>query len=295
MDWLTAVKNFAEVAEKRNFSMVARGRYTSPSAITKQMNWLEDQVGQILLQRSTRNIELTVAGERFYQYAQNFLRETKLIKSQLQNESDVMSGRLAITAPKFFGEEKIASLIVKLAQQYPKLNIEFNTTNRFIDLEDEGCDIAIRAALQVDERYHSVELTTARRGVFASPDYLKQNGTPKHPRDLIHFNCVTHLDFATSLLWSFKDEKHYPIKSKLICNSMKTQLEAAIQGLGLAHMADYHVEKYLKNGQLVQILQDYRPKPIPMVAVYRKMSLVPSKISTIINFFKENLRHMNEE
>ncbi len=290
MDWFTAVKNFAEVAEKRNFSMVARGQYTSPSAITKQMNWLEDQVGQTLLQRSTRNIKLTVAGERFYQYAQYFLREIKLIKSQLQDESEVMSGRIAITAPKSLGEEKIAPLIVKLAQQYPELNIEFNTTNRFIDLEEEAYDIAIRAALQAEPRYNTVTLTLATRCIFASPIYLEQNGEPKHPRDLIHFNCITHLDFATPLVWSFKDGKHYPIKSKLVCNSTKAQLGAAIEGLGLTHTADYYVKDYLKNGRLVQVLQDYNPKPTPIVAIYRKAPSAPTKVKTVVEFLKENLR-----
>ena len=294
MDWLVAVKNFTKVAEKRNFSAVARERYTSPSAITKQINWLEDQVGQTLLQRSTRNVELTSAGERFYQYAQNFLQETAIIKKQLQNEEDTMTGRLAITAPKFFGEDRVASIVVKFAQRYPCLDIEFNTVNRLVDLAEENYDIAIRSIFQKDSRYQTTSLISVQRCIFASPSYLQKYGIPQYPNELIRFNCITNLDFEIPTIWNFKNDKYFSIKSKLSFNSATAQLEAAVAGLGLIYTTYYRVQQYLDAGQLVPVLENYMPKPLQLRAVYRKMSIITKKITRFVQFMQEQLRITDE-
>jgi len=295
VDWFTVVKHFAEVAEKRSFSAVAREHFTSPSAITKQMNWLEEQVNQILLQRSTRHVGLTVAGERFYRYAQHFLRETEIVKNQLQNEEQTMRGRLAITAPKFFGEEKIAPLVVKFAKHHPCLSIEFSTTNRFVELAEEACDVAIRAAIQKDERYYNALLATVPRGVFASPEYLQKNGVPQHPKELIRFNCITNPDLQAPLIWTFKDDRYYPLKSQLNFNSVAAQLAAALAGIGLMYTGRHRVAQYVRSGQLIPILENYVPKPVQIVAVYRKMPIVATKITRFVEFLEKHLRTVNEE
>ncbi|MSP53864.1 MAG: LysR family transcriptional regulator [Gammaproteobacteria bacterium] len=286
MDWLRATKYFVDVAKTQSFSEVARKRHTSPSVITKHIDWLEDKLNATLLERSTRMVNITEAGRHFLDYANTLLESTTTITQELQNFQVEPTGSLSITTSKLLGEHLFTDLILAFQKQYPKIQIFFDATNRMVDLQTESYDIALRVGEISDKRFSSQFWGKISYGIYAAPNYLKNNTKITTPEQLIEHHCINHFDAVQQTNWKLKDGKHYAINAVIVSNSFDLQIKAALAGVGLIMLPHFLVAQYLKEKKLAQVLKSYSPEPTPIYIVTRKEQK-NSRVKMFIDFLNK--------
>ena len=270
MDWLRATKYFVDVAKTHSFSEVARKRYTSPSVITKHIDWLEDKLNATLLERSTRMVNITEAGKHFLNYANTLLENTTAVTQELQNFEIEPTGSLSITTSKLLGEHVLTDVILAFQKQYPKIQILFDATNRMVDLQTESYDIALRVGEVNDKRFSSQRWKKISYGLYVAPTYLKNKKKITTPEELIEHSCISNFDATQHTTWKLKNGKDYAINPVIVSNSFDVQIKATLAGVGLTMFPDFAVTQYLKEKKLTQVLKTYTPEPVPIYIVTRK-------------------------
>jgi len=282
MDWLCCVKTFIRIVDQGSFVSAARERYSSPSAVSKQLSWLEDNLNVQLLQRSTRHLQLTSAGTQFYQQAKVWVEQFDAMKQDISGLSEEVAGTLNIAAPgpSLFTQCFVTPVVIKFMQKYPNIKANIALSNRYVNLADEGFDVAYRAAYDPDPNYICEHLMTSKRVIVATPKYLKQHGTPKKPQDIKQHACLVHTEIN---YWQFKDTK-IKVSGVFTANDTVSLKKAALAHLGLLCMSEYHFLDELKQKKLITVLDDYQPKPIQIYLQYPKFNIMPIKLRKFIQF-----------
>jgi DNA-binding transcriptional LysR family regulator len=201
MEDLQRMAIFARVVEAKSFSAAARHLTLSKSLVSKQVTQLEKSVGARLLNRTTRSLSLTEAGAVFYEHCVRIvaeLEEAKLAVGRLHSEP---RGLLRISAPVAFGTLHIAPALPTFLAAHPELKIDMVITDRFVDLADEGYDVAVRIAKDPGQNLVARGLAAVRRKMCATPDYFTRHGVPQTPEDLARHNCLTYTFFNPQDPW----------------------------------------------------------------------------------------------
>ena len=291
MDRLAAIEAFVQVAETNSFSEAARRLRTSKSVISRQVSSLEAELGARLFHRTTRSLTLTEAGQGYFGRVGQILAdlaEANLAVTQLQSAP---RGTLRINAPMSFGFLHLARALPDFMARYPEVELDVSMTDRFVDLVDEGFDLAVRIAALQDSSLIARRLAPIRLVVCASPDYLKQHGTPLMPQDLRTHTCIVNSNIPSAHEWKFLGADRKPlsvkVESKIAINNGDALRVAALGGLGLTILPTFIVGRDLQAGALVSVLSDYLAQPLGLHAVYPHARHLSPKVRAFVDFLAE--------
>ena len=282
---------FFKVVEANGFAAAARRLETTPASVSRRVKSLEQHLGVRLLQRTTRKLSLTEAGERYFREGRRLLRELDDLEQALTAAAHELEGPLRIVAPMSFGQRRLASMVADFARQHPKLRMSLILEDRETDLIDEAADLAIRIGYPADSSMVARAIAPIPRFACASPDYLARRGTPKSPRDLLQHDCLHYSLISEREEWTFQGsdgEQTLAIKGSFCSNNGDVLAEAAMQGLGIALLPGFIVQAGLSDGRLVKVLQAYERAPLTLFALYPSRRHVPRKTRRFLQHLLEH-------
>jgi len=281
MDRLEAMAVFAAVADRRSFSSAARHLKMSPPAVTRLVAGLEDRLGVALLRRTTRTVTVTDAGARYLERVKRILAETEEAESAAQAELATPSGRLIVSAPVTFGRMHISPLVAEYLKLYPQVSGELMLSDRFVNLVDDGVDVALRIGDLADSALIARRAGATRRVVVAAPGYLAERGTPKTLADLKAHDIVRFTGGA--LDWSFAGGERLELPARYFTNSADCAIDYVVRGGGLAMLLAYQAADAVAEGRLRVVLSDYERPALPIQFVYPTSRLLSSKVRAFID------------
>ncbi|MDD1793772.1 LysR family transcriptional regulator [Enterovibrio sp. ZSDZ42] len=293
MDKLDAMRTFVRVTEAGNFSRTAAEFGVSPSYISKQMAYLEGELGVRLLQRTTRSINLTQAGEVYLTQCQQILEHISVAESNLTELKGTPSGRLRISFSSILGEKNTAACCTEFMALYPDIDLDILIDDRIVDLVEEGFDLCIRASTTMPDssliRKNIGEMVTH---LLASKSYIEKYGEPLQPSDLVTHRFIGHT-YVKNTVFTFKHDQgtdKVTIPKKVRVNSTYFVRQMVETGQGIAFLPAYFKNA---NPDLVTLLPHCYPSSIDISAVYPERAFTPVKTHKFIAFFQEWFqRHM---
>ena len=293
MDRLEAMQMFVRIVETGNFSAVARQLGTTQPTISKQLTALEQRLQTRLLNRSTRSISLTEAGAAYYERCRRILDEVREAEGALGKLQSALSGTLHVNGSIALGQIFLTPLLLRFQRQYPELAIELSLSDRYIDLVEEGADLAVRIGRLADSNLVARRLGSTRRVVVATPAYLAAHGTPRRPEDLAQHSCLLYAYLSTGNEWSFNGpdgEIRVRVQGNFKANNGDAIRQALLANVGVAMSPDWLIHDKLESGEVVVLLPEFTPPPLDINAVYPSGRHVSTKVRTFIEFLQEEFR-----
>ncbi len=279
---------FASVIAHGSFARAADEHQMTPSGVSKLIARLEERLGARLLQRTTRKLSLTEAGSTFHGRALRLLHDLSEAEAEVSADRLQPRGVLRLSAPVPFGTAHVSPLIPKMAKLFPELTIDVVLTDRFVDMVDEGFDLAIRLGALADSRLIVRRLCANRRILIASRHYLKKNGTPKRPADLTGHECLIFTALSNAREWRLVGKSEnvtVPVDGRIVSNNGEVLFEAIKAGHGIGLGATFLVHEALRRGQVVRVLPAYEFERASVFAVYPSARQLSSKARAAIDFF----------
>jgi DNA-binding transcriptional LysR family regulator len=293
MDRLTSMSVFVKVADLGSFAAAAKELRLSPTMVGKHMRHLEERLGSLLINRSTRRQSLTELGLNYLDHCRHLLEEAEAGEALAEEALRAPRGRLRVAASIAFGAHSLTPIIVKFMKRYPEVTVELTLNDRMVDLVEEGIDVAIRVGTLADSTMMSRSLSPYRTVVCASPIYLAERGTPTHPKDLVDHDCLAFPDWTEGPRWSFlgpEGEVHVTVKSRLQINNGFGIRYAALAGAGIVMQRTELVAEDITEGRLQILLADYRAQSRPRHIVWLQNRKVTPKLRAFIDFIVEAYR-----
>lgn len=257
MDVLRAMQVFVRVADTGSFTLAADQLHVDRSVVTRQIGALEKHLQSQLIQRSTRQLSLTAAGERYLRQCREILDMVQFAGDSLHTTQETPRGPIRFGIPADFGLPYVMPLLTEFVASHPLVELELTVSEGAINLIESGLDMAIRITSRLDDTLVAKRLTVSRRLLVASPDYLRQRGTPFHPRELRAHDCISTQPGES---WPFVVDgqlQAFNARGRLSCASAPARLQAAEQGLGIAYLPSYLLRQALDGGRLLPLLGDY--------------------------------------
>ena len=258
---LEELRIFLAVVGAGNFSQVARDHSVAVSSITRKISALEAELGVKLFRRSPRSVTLTDAGSQFLDSARKLVAELDEAKAGLAERQADPRGLLTVTAPATFGRRHVMPAAMGFLRQYPQIELDLHLSDEWVDLATQRVDVAIRIGALPDSDLVAVQLAPLRRLVCASPDYLSRAGWPAGPEDLLQHNCLT-VPSAPRDWWCFSGVRRglpLPVRGTLRTTDTEALLHAALEGVGIVHLASWLVAGEIAAGRLVPLFADVPP------------------------------------
>jgi DNA-binding transcriptional LysR family regulator len=291
MDRLTALTAFVRVVELGSFARAAERLSMSTSAVSRQVSELEAHLDARLLNRTTRRISLTEAGQAFFERSVQLLADFEEAESAVRTSAVAPKGKLRVTCGISFGVRLIAPAIAEFGARHPQLSFDLDLSDRVVDLVEEGYDLAIRVGTGGPPGLVSRVLGYSRLVCCAAPAYLKAHGAPVHPRDLARYQCLEYSYVAPGALWTFEDsaaEKHtVRIGGRVRANNGRMLAELAALGMGVVLEPDFIVEPLIRAGRLMVLLPEFQPPRTPIAAVYPSRRHLSPKVRALVDFLAE--------
>ncbi len=284
---------FVTVVEEQGFSAAAKRLDSTPAAVSRRVKALEQRLGVRLLQRTTRKVQLTEAGELYFREVSRLLGELRNVEQQLDEVTGQATGELRIVAPMSFGQCRLAPIVARFALAHPKLRVSLMLEDRETDIVSEGMDLALRIAYPSDSSLVARPIAPVPRYVCASPEYLARRGTPRSPTDLLQHDCLHYNVISEREEWTFggpEGDETIVIKGVFCSNNGEVLAEAAMQGLGITLLPDFIIEDALAEGRLVRILKDRERSPLSLFVLYPSRHHVPAKTRLFIEYMIEQFR-----
>ena len=291
MDKLRAMQAFIHIAEEGSLTAAALVMSSSLPAMVRTLAALEADLGVRLFNRTTRRISLTEEGRRHLQSCKLLLSNLEDAEAALTKEAGEPAGHLSITAPMLFGQMHVAPAVTRFVQHYKQMRCSVMLVDRVVNLLEEGIDVGIRIGSLEDSTLVAQPVGNIRRVVVASPAYLRQHGTPQHPKELLKANCVCVT--SHTLGWGpFNDQGRQlrlAVSGNLEFNQNAPAIEACIAGVGFGVFMSYQVAPHLKTKQLRVVLAEFEPPPLPLSLVYPHARLLPKRSRVFIEWMKNEL------
>ncbi len=283
------ISEFVAVAEHGSFTAAARHLQVSVTHVSRQVAGLEARLNARLLYRSTRRVSLTEAGQLYLQHCQQLESGLKEADQALSQLTQLPTGQLRLTAPVYYGEQVVVPLVNRFLTRYPQLQLDCILTNQRLNLIEQGIDLAIRLGTLEDSGLIARRLGRRTLYVCGSPEYFRRHGQPHTLEELAQHRCLTgSVDY-----WRFIEqgrERHMPVRGSWRCNSGVALRDAALQGLGLVQLPDYHVAELLEQGALVAVLDAYRQPEDGIWALYPQSRQLSPKVRLLVDYLAEMLQ-----
>lgn len=291
IDIVASMRVFTAVVEADSFAGAADRLDLSRGMATRYVAQLEKHLGVRLLNRTTRTLSLTAAGTDYYQRATQILAMVEEAESAAAQESAAPSGTLRITASEALSGRYLYRAVADYLRRHPGVRVELSTNERFVDLVEEGFDVAVRVAKEIAPGFVARRLAPVQVILCASPSYLKRHGVPRVPEDLARHNCFAYTYASFGNEWRFRGkggERTVRVMGNLQSNSGEVLHNAVVDGLGLTFEPDFLAHEALKSKRLVRILPDWKFfEELSLFAVYPSRKLLPPKVRSFVDFLVE--------
>lgn len=289
MELLNDMALFVEVVKARSFRRAAETIGMPNSTLSRRIGVLEKAIGLRLLHRTTRRIELTEAGQLYFERCKRIVGEARLAHEQLGEILAQPSGVLRASLPVDFANIYLAPLIAEFARRYPGISFELDLTSRRVDLVAEPFDVAIRMGESPDSTLIARQLARLPRYLYASPRYLERSGEPGQPADLAQHECLRlRAQADTWTLHHAGEAVEVEIGGRFRLNSIGMIRRLATLDLGIAMLIEEIVAEDLADGRLRRVLPQWQGTPIPVYAI-TETRLLPAKTQRFIEFLRERL------
>lgn len=293
MDRHLAMQCFCRVVETGSFAAASRDLDLSRSVITKYVQFLEEWTDARLLERTTRTMQVTDAGARFYAYCRRVIDDTEATLGELREETAGVRGRIVVSSPVSLGLSFLAEHFHAFQQQHPHVELELRLDDHAVDLVREGVDLALRGKARLDDsNLVAVPLMEIERVVCASPAFWHEHGLPAHPRELPGAHCLPYLLGQDALQWTFDGEDGrytVDVRGRFRANNSLLLIDAVQRGLGVGLVPRVMVRRALRDGSLVPALVDFRTEPRRLFAVYPSREHLPARVRALVDFLKKQL------
>ena len=296
MDKFKQLASFVSVATRGGLTAAAVAEGVAPAIMGRRLDALEARLGVKLLVRTTRRITLTHEGSAFLEDCQRVLADVANAEASVSAGGVKASGHLRITAPAGFGRRHVAPLVPRFRESHAEVTISLNLGDRVVDLAGEGFDCAVRVGDMPDSSMVSVRLADNRRLCVATPKYLQQHGTPRHPSELSRHDCLTlSSDASQTRGWAFQVPKdgvvelvHLKPGGPLDCSDGQVLHEWCLAGYGLAWRSTWEVEAEIAAGTLVSVLDEFAAPPNGIYAVFPQRKHLPLRVRLWIDYLKHH-------
>ena len=292
MDKLNLMTVFVAVTEEESFAGGARRLGMSPPAVTRAIAALEESLGVKLLNRTTRYVRATDAGQRYLEDARRIIGEVEEANEAVAGINAEPRGHLAVTAPVLFGKMFVLPGIVEYLQQYPQMEVSAVFLDRVVNLLEEGLDVGIRIGELPDSSMKAMRVGSVRRVLCASPKYLERHGVPQSPSELAQRDIVAASGVSPSTEWKFGQAaaSYVRIKPRLVVTTNDAAIDAVTQGFGISRLLSYQVANHVLAGQLKVILSEFEPAPMPIHVIHREGRYASAKVRTFVDLIVAKLR-----
>ncbi len=291
MDTLTRMRTFIAVVDEDGFSAAGRALGRSKALVSKYISELEDELGVRLLNRTTRKLSLTEIGHAYFHEAQTIIHQVDMLQESVQDKSGKPKGLLRISAPRSLADSPLVRTIMDFAKEEPDVALELVLEDRFVDLIQEAFDVAIRITALEDSSLIARRLGSFRMVTCASPEFIEANGAVSVPADLHDKPCIIDSNLKSRQNWTYHDQGRrvtVPVKGRVEINSLQAIRFGALAGLGYARTLHMLVAEDLKQGRLVQVLEDYEANDVGIFVVYANRRHLSSKIRAFVDYMSKN-------
>ncbi|RDE19009.1 LysR family transcriptional regulator [Motiliproteus coralliicola] len=290
MDLIDGLKAFVATAQTGSFTRAAERLGISNRLTSKYVAELETRIDTRLLQRTTRQVSLTPAGQDLLARAPALLDELEDMLGSVAEDAKGLSGLLRISAPVTYGETHLRRLLSRFSSRHPNIIIDLRLNDAHVDLATEGFDLAFRIGQLESASLKYRQLGQVRNLLVASPDYLQRYPTPQNPADLQHHRCIVDTNTRGDPRWSFQQngaEFTFAPSRQLMVNSARVARDWALDGIGVALCPDFVLQQSLADGSLVPLLEEFQTRQRPICAVYLSGSVLSRKVRALIDFAVE--------
>lgn len=286
------VATFVNVVKAGSFTLAAKQLGVTRSGVGKSISRLEERLGVRLLNRTPRSLSLTDDGKVYFDRCKLILDDLEETETAMASRRGTPSGRIRLSVSIALGQKHVMPVLESFLKTWPQVSAEVGFTDRFVDLIDEGIDIAIRIGEpRQDSRLISRTIAQQHLITCASPDYLQARGVPQTPSDLNNHQCLFFLSSGRPQAWSFRNDlglfSFSSNSGRLLLDSAEALKAATVNGVGIANLPSYNIEDELRGKRLMPILQEYWMLPEPIRVVYPTRQHLSPKIRAFIDSLAE--------
>ncbi|NML47641.1 LysR family transcriptional regulator [Ramlibacter sp. G-1-2-2] len=302
MKALDSLRIFVTTQRKGSLSAAARSLSLSPATISRRISALEEELGVQLVDRTSRNLKVTEAGQAFLERAEAVLEAMAEAEQAARSSRQRPEGRLRVHSRTHLGLRVLAPLLPKFQQQYPDIQVEIELSEHPVNLVEHDFDVDIRTGESTDSGFVIKRLLSSDEVLVASPAFMKAHPRIKHPNDLPQVRCLTYRREREATTWKYIDEQgerqELAIQGVMSANNGELLRLAAIGGMGIALLSEPTVRGDLRDGTLVRLLPQYRfavrQFSNGIFAVFRQNRQLPLKVRAFVDFVAEALRENGE-
>lgn len=291
MDNLEAMRIFVSVATQGSFTEAARRMRLSPSVVTRSVAQIEERLGIMLLNRTTRSVQMTERGQIYLEDCKRILEDFEMAERRVRGEDAKPRGNLRITAPVLFGRLYVLPIVNALLHEHPALSIHLTLSDRNVNLFEENVDVAVRVGELADSSLIAVRLGLAAPVLVASPVYLQKRGAPTSPASLSSHDIILFEGIGATNEWPFgTDGKTIRVVPRLIVNGADAAITAAEAGIGIARTLSYQVCDAVRAGRLALVLQKFAPPPLPVSVAYQARRIASANVAVFVKSVRDQFK-----
>jgi LysR family transcriptional regulator for bpeEF and oprC len=292
MNKLQAMEVFVQVVDAGSFTRAAETLHLPKATVSTLVQSLESALSAKLLHRTTRLVTVTTDGAAFYERCVRILSDVRDAEESLSRTRLSPSGRLRVDVPTGLASEVLIPALPAFFERYPDIVMELGSTDRLVDLVEEGVDCAIRGGELLDSNLIARRVGVINFLTAASPAYLDRYGTPQHPRELERHRCVNYFSAKTGKVynWDFRrgDERiDVAMRGVIALNDSNAYVHAGLAGLGVVQMTDYQILQHVTAGRMVQLLADWTSDPLPVHIVYPQNRHLSAKVRVFVEWVSD--------
>lgn len=293
MDRLQAMTTFVAVVDSGGFASAARKLNLSPPVVTRAIAELEERLGLRLLTRTTRVVRVTDAGARFAEDCRRILADLEEAEIAATGTHAAPRGTLTLTAPALFGQLFVTPILVRYLQQFPETDAQCLFLDRVVNVVEEGIDVAVRIGELPDSSLQAARVGRVRRVLVAAPSYLKAQGVPQRPEDLVQHTIASASGVTPMSEWRFNDGGKallQRVQPRLRTTTNDSAIAAAVAGLGITRLLSYQVVAHVHSGALQVLLEDFETAPLPVHVLHHEGRRATQKVRAFIDLAVDTLR-----
>ncbi|GDY24462.1 LysR family transcriptional regulator [Agarivorans sp. Toyoura001] len=290
MNHLALFSSFVAVVEHGSFTQAAQHLGKTKAIVSRQVSQLEAQLNSRLISRTTRALSITESGKEVYQRARAILEQVDDLSQYSQQQNEQLSGRLRLSAPQTFGELNLMKILPSFMQKHPQLKVELVLNDRYVDIVEEGFDLAIRIGQLDDSNLIARKIASYQQVLVASPKFVTKHQVT-HFEQLSTLACIVDSNRRGGNKWQFTRQgsiHSVKVNPQLNVNSALAAAVAAEQGLGICLSPAFAVQQQLTNGSLVSLFDDYLNDGIGVYAIYPHRQYLTKKVSAFINHLQQH-------
>jgi len=298
MDTLTRMRAYVSVVDNEGFSAAGRVLGRSKALLSKYVRELEDEIGVLLINRTTRQFSLTEAGHIYYARSIALLQEFDSLQDMMRDTGDVLRGKLRVSAPRAMADSTIGRCLIDFAAANREVSLDVELDDRFVDMVEEGFDVAIRIAKLEDSSLIARRLAPFRVILCASKATISRYGEPKTASEIEKLPCIVDTNARGRNAWPLRDDEGHSevahVSGPLTVNSPLTARLAVLKDLGFALIPDFIIRDDIAAGDIVEIMKGRIDDDMAIYAVYPHRRYLPAKTRALVDFladwFKKNAR-----